>query len=139
MPDADTPATKPTIEFWFGFGSNYSYISTMRIEAAASRSGLQVRWRPFLLGPIFRSFGWESSPFVLQAAKGEVFDPWLVDLFTEVVEKDPPQPFDREVMIVPGGVMPWRDVAHDAEHDDVEDADAELEVMLDDFPFEEKS
>ncbi|MCB1928619.1 MAG: 2-hydroxychromene-2-carboxylate isomerase [Rhodocyclaceae bacterium] len=71
MPDADTPATKPTIEFWFDFGSNYSYISTMRIEAAASRSGLQVRWRPFLLGPIFRSFGWESSPFVLQAAKGE--------------------------------------------------------------------
>lgn len=71
MPDADTPATKPTIEFWFDFGSNYSYISTMRIEAAASRSGLQVRWRPFLLGPIFRSFGWESSPFVLQQAKGE--------------------------------------------------------------------
>lgn len=71
MPDADTPATKPSIEFWFDFGSNYSYISTMRIEAAASRSGLQVRWRPFLLGPIFRSFGWESSPFVLQAAKGE--------------------------------------------------------------------
>ncbi|MCB9876818.1 MAG: hypothetical protein H6835_04365 [Planctomycetes bacterium] len=82
---------------------------------------------------------WPEALRQLQAAKGEVFDPWLVDLFTEVVEKDPPQPFDREVMIVPGGVMPWRDVAHDAEHDDVEDADAELEVMLDDFPFEEKS
>ncbi|MCB1894639.1 MAG: 2-hydroxychromene-2-carboxylate isomerase [Zoogloeaceae bacterium] len=71
MRDADSPATNPTVEFWFDFGSNYSYISTMRIEAAASRSGLQVRWRPFLLGPIFRSFGWESSPFVLQQAKGE--------------------------------------------------------------------
>lgn len=61
----------PPIEFWFDFGSNYSYISAMRIEDEAARSGLQVHWRPFLLGPIFRSFGWESSPFVLQKAKGD--------------------------------------------------------------------
>lgn len=61
----------PTIEFWFEFGSNYSYLSVMRIEAAAARFGVQVRWKPFLLGPIFRSFGWETSPFVLQRAKGE--------------------------------------------------------------------
>jgi 2-hydroxychromene-2-carboxylate isomerase len=61
----------PTIEFWFEFGSNYSYLSVMRIEPEAARLGVQVRWRPFLLGPIFRSFGWETSPFVLQKAKGE--------------------------------------------------------------------
>ncbi len=48
------------IEFWFDFGSNYSYLSTMRIEAEAAAHGSAVRWRPFLLGPIFRSFGWES-------------------------------------------------------------------------------
>lgn len=59
------------IEFWFEFGSNYSYLSVMRIEAAAARLGVPVQWRPFLLGPIFRSFGWSSSPFVLQKAKGE--------------------------------------------------------------------
>jgi 2-hydroxychromene-2-carboxylate isomerase len=58
------------IEFWFEFGSNYSYLSLMRIEALAARHGVAVSWRPFLLGPIFTSFGWSSSPFVLQQAKG---------------------------------------------------------------------
>lgn len=59
------------IEFWFEFGSNYSYLSVMRIEAAAARYQLPIRWKPFLLGPIFRSFGWATSPFVLQEKKGD--------------------------------------------------------------------
>lgn len=58
------------IEFWFEFASNYSYLSVMRIEAAAARLGVEVCWRPFLLGPIFQSLGWNNSPFVLQKAKG---------------------------------------------------------------------
>jgi 2-hydroxychromene-2-carboxylate isomerase len=58
------------IEFWFDFGSNYSYLSVMRIEALAEGSGVTVLWRPFLLAPIFKSFGWDNSPFVLQKAKG---------------------------------------------------------------------
>jgi 2-hydroxychromene-2-carboxylate isomerase len=58
------------IEFWFEFGSNYSYLSVMRIEALASRARVSILWRPFLLGPIFKSIGWETSPFVLQPAKG---------------------------------------------------------------------
>ena len=58
------------IEFWFEFGSNYSYLSVMRIEAAAAQRGVTVRWKPFLLGPIFRSLGWNTSPFVVQKAKG---------------------------------------------------------------------
>ncbi|WP_266160873.1 DsbA family protein, partial [Dyella silvatica] len=60
----------PMIEFWFEFGSNYSYLSLMRIEALAAEHGVALAWRPFLLGPIFKSFGWDSSPFVLQQAKG---------------------------------------------------------------------
>lgn len=59
------------IEFWFELASNYSYLSVMRIEAAAARLGVDLRWRPFLLGPIFRSLGWNNSPFVLQKAKGD--------------------------------------------------------------------
>lgn len=58
------------IEFWFEFGSNYSYLSAMRIEHLAERAGVAVRWQPFLLGPIFASFGWSTSPFVLQPEKG---------------------------------------------------------------------
>ncbi|MCW3478249.1 2-hydroxychromene-2-carboxylate isomerase [Neisseriaceae bacterium JH1-16] len=59
------------IEFWFDFGSNYSYLSMMRIEDAAARHGVTVTWRPFLLGPIFKSFGWDSSPFLQQKAKAD--------------------------------------------------------------------
>lgn len=61
----------PTVEFWFDFASNYSYLSVMRIEAAAVRLGVRTAWKPFLLGPIFQSFGWNNSPFVLQQAKGD--------------------------------------------------------------------
>jgi 2-hydroxychromene-2-carboxylate isomerase len=59
------------LDFWFDFGSNYSYLSTMRIEQEAARRGIGIRWQPFLLGPIFRSFGWTTSPFVLQKEKGD--------------------------------------------------------------------
>jgi len=58
------------MEFWFDFGSNYSYLTVMRIEARARAAGVDLAWRPFLLGPIFRELGWETSPFVLQAEKG---------------------------------------------------------------------
>ena len=62
--------TGPNIEFWFEFGSSYSYLSVMRIDGLARASGLRIVWRPFLLGPIFRSFGWSTSPFLLQKEKG---------------------------------------------------------------------
>nr|WP_036232432.1 2-hydroxychromene-2-carboxylate isomerase [Massilia sp. JS1662] len=59
-----------TIEFWFDFGSNYSYLSMMRIRRLAADAGVRVVLKPFLLGPIFKAQGWDTSPFVLQAAKG---------------------------------------------------------------------
>ncbi|MFZ6731023.1 2-hydroxychromene-2-carboxylate isomerase [Undibacterium sp. Ji42W] len=72
----DTPiSSMPVIDFWFEFGSNYSYLSVMRMEQEAARAGVRVRWQPFLLGPIFQALGWETSPFVLQKAKGDYV--WL--------------------------------------------------------------
>ena len=64
------PESSPGVEFWFEFGSNYSYLSVMRIEDAARRHGIRIVWKPFLLGPIFRALGMENSPFVLQKEKG---------------------------------------------------------------------
>jgi 2-hydroxychromene-2-carboxylate isomerase len=61
----------PPIEFWFEFGSNYSYLSVMRIEALTRRAGVPLHWKPFLLGPVFRELGWQSSPFAEQKEKGE--------------------------------------------------------------------
>ena len=68
--DVTEPLSKQSpepIEFWFDFGSNYSYLSVMRVV----EQGIDVSWQPFLLGPIFQSFGWSNSPFVLQKEKGE--------------------------------------------------------------------
>ncbi|MEQ9694281.1 2-hydroxychromene-2-carboxylate isomerase [Shimia sp. SDUM112013] len=61
----------PTVDFWFEFASTYSYLSVMRIEDLARERGVAVRWRPFLLGPIFGAQGWTSSPFNLYPAKGQ--------------------------------------------------------------------
>jgi 2-hydroxychromene-2-carboxylate isomerase len=60
----------PALEFWFEFGSTYSYPAALRIERLAAARGVALRWRAFLLGPIFREQGWDDSPFNLQPAKG---------------------------------------------------------------------
>jgi 2-hydroxychromene-2-carboxylate isomerase len=64
-----TPA--PRIEFWYEFASTYSYLSAMRIEALASAAGVDLVWKPLLLGPIFRAQGWDTSPFNIYPAKGK--------------------------------------------------------------------
>jgi len=61
----------PTVEFWYEFGSSYSYLSTLCIESLAQERGVQVVWQPFLLGPIFKALGWDNSPFVLNPLKGQ--------------------------------------------------------------------
>lgn len=58
------------IDFWFEFGSTYSYPAAMRVEGLAKQAGLGVNWRPFLLGAIFREQGLSDSPFNLNPAKG---------------------------------------------------------------------
>jgi 2-hydroxychromene-2-carboxylate isomerase len=58
------------VQFWFEFGSTYSYPAAMRIEALAARRGITIAWRAFLLGPIFNEQGWNDSPFNIYPAKG---------------------------------------------------------------------
>jgi 2-hydroxychromene-2-carboxylate isomerase len=62
--------TTRTVDFWFEFGSTYSYPAAMRLTPLAKAAGIAVRWRPFMLGPIFRDQGWDTSPFNLYPAKG---------------------------------------------------------------------
>jgi len=58
------------LQFWFEFASTYSYLSVMRIERIAAAAGVPIEWKPFLLGPIFASQGWNDSPFNIYPAKG---------------------------------------------------------------------
>jgi 2-hydroxychromene-2-carboxylate isomerase len=62
--------SRPVLDFFFEFASTYSYPAAMRIGALAEAAGVAVRWRPFLLGPIFQAQGLDNSPFNLYPAKG---------------------------------------------------------------------
>jgi 2-hydroxychromene-2-carboxylate isomerase len=53
----------PVLDFWFDFASTYSYPAAMRIGPLAAAADVTVRFRPLLLGPIFKAQGWNSSPF----------------------------------------------------------------------------
>jgi len=59
-----------TLEFWFDPASTYSWLSAARLDGVAEGAGVATRWRPFLLGPIFKAQGWDNSPFNLYPAKG---------------------------------------------------------------------
>lgn len=81
-----------------------------------------------------RPMSWEQALNQLQKARGEVFDPWLLDLFHDEISKQPPAlASDRPVMIVPAGTVPWRSEpnALDDDYDDETVVD-ELEVLADD-------
>src|SRR5262245_28789214 len=61
---------RPVLDFWFDFASTYSYPACMRADALAERAGVTIRYRPFLLGPIFKAQGWDTSPFNIYETKG---------------------------------------------------------------------
>jgi 2-hydroxychromene-2-carboxylate isomerase len=60
-----------SLDFYFDFASTYSYPATIRIGALAAEADVTLRWRPFLLGPIFKAQGLETSPFNLFPVKGQ--------------------------------------------------------------------
>ena len=59
-----------TLDFWFDFASTYSYLAAMRIGPLAESARVEICWRPFLLGPIFKAQGWDNSPFNIYKTKG---------------------------------------------------------------------
>ncbi len=58
------------IDFFYEFASTYSYPAAMRIDDLALDYDVEVNWRPFLLGPIFKAQGWDTSPFNVYPDKG---------------------------------------------------------------------
>lgn len=65
-----TSEAVPELDVWFEFASTYSYPAVVRIGPLAAAAGVALRFRPFLLGPIFKAQGWDTSPFNLYPAKG---------------------------------------------------------------------
>jgi 2-hydroxychromene-2-carboxylate isomerase len=58
------------VSFFFDFSSPFAYLASARIEATARRAGAAVRWKPFLLGALFKSIGTADVPlFTMPAPK----------------------------------------------------------------------
>lgn len=52
------------VSFFFDFSSPFAYLASTQIEAVARRAGAAVRWRPFLLGGLFKTIGTPDVPLM---------------------------------------------------------------------------
>lgn len=57
------------IDFYFDFSSPYGYLASEKIDDLAVRFARQVRWRPILLGVVFKHTG--AAPLTLVPLKGD--------------------------------------------------------------------
>jgi 2-hydroxychromene-2-carboxylate isomerase len=55
-----------TLEFFFDYGSPYSYLADTQVEAIARRTGAALVRRPMLLGGVFKATG-NASPMTVEA------------------------------------------------------------------------
>src|SRR5258708_18627731 len=54
-----------TLEFYFDYGSPYSYLADSQVEAIAKRAGGTLVRKPMLLGGVFKSTG-NASPMTIE-------------------------------------------------------------------------
>jgi 2-hydroxychromene-2-carboxylate isomerase len=59
-----------TVDFFYEFASPYACLSALRIRGLAASCAVAIRWRPFLLGPIFRAEGLPDSPLNVFPLRG---------------------------------------------------------------------
>jgi 2-hydroxychromene-2-carboxylate isomerase len=58
-----------TVEFYFDFGSSYSYIAYKALPGIAAAHGAQIVWKPMLLGGVFKATGNHSPAEIPAKAK----------------------------------------------------------------------
>jgi 2-hydroxychromene-2-carboxylate isomerase len=84
---------QPHVDFWYEFASTYSFLAAERIETLAQERDVAVRWRPFLLGVIFKQQGYETTPFNVFPDKGRYMwrdmERWSERLGLPLVRPDP--------------------------------------------------
>ncbi|MFN9813642.1 MAG: 2-hydroxychromene-2-carboxylate isomerase [Deltaproteobacteria bacterium] len=61
-----------TVELFYDIASSYSYLAATQIDALSARAGAEVRWRPFLLGGVFKATGNEMPARIPNKAQ------WLI-------------------------------------------------------------
>ena len=73
-PEAAAAAAQQELSFFFDFSSPFAYLGATQVEAVAARAGARVRYRPFLLGGLFREIGTPNVPlFAVSESKRRHF------------------------------------------------------------------
>ncbi|MDQ5903993.1 MAG: hypothetical protein QG672_1586 [Pseudomonadota bacterium] len=62
-------STTNALEFYFDFSSPYGYLASEKIDELAAKYGRKVKWRPVLLGVIFKATG--AAPLTTVPLKGD--------------------------------------------------------------------
>ena len=57
------------IDFYFDLASPYAYLGSLQIDELAARHGRTVRWRPIMLGAMFKAVG--TGPLMQYPLKGD--------------------------------------------------------------------
>ncbi len=57
----------PSVDFFFDFASPFSYLGSTQIEALCARYGAPLRWRPMLLGGLFKMHGIANIPMAVMS------------------------------------------------------------------------
>jgi 2-hydroxychromene-2-carboxylate isomerase len=66
----EPPAPAPSdvgpreLTFYYDFSSPFSYLGATQVERVAAAHGARVRWRPFLLGALFKQIGTPEVPLL---------------------------------------------------------------------------
>jgi 2-hydroxychromene-2-carboxylate isomerase len=53
-----------SLDLYWDFSSPYAYFGSTQAEALAARTGATLRWRPMLLGGLFRAIGQADAPIL---------------------------------------------------------------------------
>lgn len=77
-----------TLEFYFDYGSPYSYLADTQVDAIAKRTGAALQRKPMLLGGVFKSTGNASPMTVALKSQWSAFDMPMWSRFYKV-------PFNR--------------------------------------------
>ena len=96
------------IEFYFDYGSPFSYLADTQLPALARRNGAEIVYRPILLGGIFKATG-NASPITIPA-KGKYMmlelDRWARHYDVEI-KMNPHFPFNT-IRLMRGAVAALR-------------------------------
>jgi 2-hydroxychromene-2-carboxylate isomerase len=58
----------PKLEFFFDYGSPFSYLADTQLKGLAARTGAEIVYRPILLGGVFKETG-NASPITIEAKR----------------------------------------------------------------------